>query len=88
MTSIKFGCIPMKLGLLNKQTDILTYLWMKSNISRNPFAGKAYSFLRKGYYRSNIKSHFIFYRVNSTVKEVEIIRILHQQMDIENRLDD
>jgi type I restriction enzyme M protein len=31
---------------------------------------------------------FIFYKVNQEKKELEIIRILHQQMDIENRLNE
>lgn len=53
-------------------------------IAKNPKVGKDYSEVRKGYYRSRVKSHFIFYRVNEN--EIEIIRILHQQMDIENRL--
>lgn len=57
-------------------------------ISQNPYSGKDYNFLRKNYYRSKVKSHFIFYVVNSKKNEIEIIRILHQQMDIENRLED
>ncbi|HMV15758.1 MAG: type II toxin-antitoxin system RelE/ParE family toxin [Chitinophagales bacterium] len=55
-------------------------------IALHPNAGKDYSHVRKGYYRSEIKSHFIFYKINLQV--VEIIRILHQQMDIQNRLNE
>lgn len=57
-------------------------------IAKNPNSGKDYSDARKGYWRTRIKSHFIFYKVNKKQNEVEIIRILHQRMDIENRLDD
>ena len=57
-------------------------------ISENPNSGKDYNHIRKGYYCSKVKSHFIFYKVNLKENEVEIIRILHQQMDIENRLND
>ena len=54
----------------------------------NPKSGMDYSHVRKGYFRSRVKSHFIFYKINLKVNELEIIRILHQQMDIESRLED
>lgn len=57
-------------------------------IAENPNSGKDYSHVRKDYLRSKVKSHFIFYKINSKENSVEIIRILHQQMDIENRLSD
>ncbi|MBO9620434.1 MAG: type II toxin-antitoxin system RelE/ParE family toxin [Niabella sp.] len=44
--------------------------------------------MRKGYYRSKVKAHFIFYKINVKQDELEIIRILHQQMDIDSRLND
>ena len=56
-------------------------------IAKNPTSGKDYSKVRKGYFRSQIKSHFIFYKINRQNDEIEIIRILHQRMDIETRLD-
>ncbi|WP_324556630.1 type II toxin-antitoxin system RelE/ParE family toxin [Agriterribacter sp.] len=37
---------------------------------------------------SKVKSHLIFYRLIEKQNEIEIIRILHQRMDIENRLND
>jgi toxin ParE1/3/4 len=58
------------------------------SISNAPSFGKDYSDIREGYLRSRVKSHFIFYKVNMKKKVVEIIRILHQQMDIESRLND
>ena len=57
-------------------------------LSENPNSGKDYNDIRKGYFRSQVKSHFIFYRINSKINKIEIIRILHQQMDIESRLDE
>jgi len=54
------------------------------HLTQNPKSGKDYSFLRKGYFRAEVKSHFIFYKVDI---KLEVIRILHQGMDIENRLD-
>jgi len=43
--------------------------------------------IRKGYRASVVKSHMIFYRI---VNEdyIEIIRILHQMMDVESNLKD
>lgn len=55
-------------------------------ICENPDSGKDCSHIRKGYLRTKVKSHFIFHKVNSKENLVEIIRILDQQMDIENRL--
>jgi len=52
----------------------------------NPKYGRDCSFIRKGYFSSRVKSHFIFYKINVKANELEIVRILHQQMDIESRL--
>jgi toxin ParE1/3/4 len=57
-------------------------------ISNNPYSGYDYSSVRKSYVRSRTKSHFIFYRMNKKNNIVEIIRLSHQRMDIENRLMD
>jgi toxin ParE1/3/4 len=53
-------------------------------ICRNIEAGKSMHHIRKGYRATKVKSHLIFYRVVNDV--VEIIRILHERMDIDNRL--
>ncbi len=55
-------------------------------LTANPNSGKEYGHIRDGYFRSKVKSHFVFYRINTKESEIEIIRILHQQMDIEGRL--
>ena len=55
-------------------------------ITRNPLSGKDYSQIRKNYRCSKVKSHLIFYKQRKLDKIVEIIRILHQSMDIEERL--
>lgn len=57
-------------------------------VSQNPQSGKDYSHVRERYFRARVKSHFIFYKTNLKTNEVEIIRILHQQMDIDERLND
>lgn len=55
-------------------------------ICKNRNAGKPMEHVRKGYRASKVKSHLIFYRIRNNT--VEVIRILHEQMDIENRLND
>ena len=55
-------------------------------LSENPLTGNDFSYVRKGYMKSRIKSHFIFYKIKSSKGVIEIIRILHQRMDIESRL--
>lgn len=57
-------------------------------IAKNPKSGKDCNDMRKGYFRTQIKSHFIFYKINPKLDIVEIIRILHQRMDIESRLNE
>jgi len=42
-------------------------------------------YVRAGYRMSKVKSHLIFYK-KADDNQIEIIRILHQNMDIENRL--
>ena len=56
------------------------------NLAKNPTLGKDYSEVRKGYYGSQVKSHFIFYKINKQKRNIEIIRILHQRMNIKLRL--
>lgn len=56
------------------------------NLAKNPTLGKDYSEVRKGYFGSRVKSHFIFYKINKQKRNIEIIRILHQRMNIKLRL--
>jgi toxin ParE1/3/4 len=55
-------------------------------IVENPLSGKNYNHIRKNYRCSKVKSHLIFYKYKNESKIIEIIRILHQSMDIEERL--
>jgi len=54
-------------------------------IANEPNNGKDYEDIRKGYYGFHIKSHIIFYRITID-GTLEVIRILHQRMDLPNRL--
>jgi len=57
-------------------------------LAQNPLVGKDMRQVRKNYRCSKVKSHLIFYRTSEKNSEIEIIRILHQRMDIESRLGD
>ena len=46
---------------------------------------KDVGYIRTGYRMSKVKSHLVFYKMSGD-DIIEIIRILHQNMDIENRL--
>jgi len=54
-------------------------------ISHNSDAGYDFGNIRKGYQFSKVKSHLIFYKTTDNGK-VEIIRILHEKMNIDNYL--
>ena len=41
--------------------------------------------IRKDYRCSKVKSHLIFFRITKS-KEIEVVRVLHERMDIEIRL--
>ncbi|MCY7309496.1 MAG: type II toxin-antitoxin system RelE/ParE family toxin [Chitinophagaceae bacterium] len=55
-------------------------------ICKNNNAGKSMEHVRKGYRASKVKSHLLFYRIQNNT--FEVIRILHERMDIKNRLND
>lgn len=55
-------------------------------ICKNIESGKLMDHVRKRYRASKVKSHLIFYKVDNDT--VEIIRILHERMDIDSRLAD
>ena len=55
-------------------------------IMSDPKDGRDFSHVRKGYFAANAGSHVIFYRTNEAAGEIEVVRVLHERMDIENRL--
>jgi toxin ParE1/3/4 len=57
-------------------------------LAENPTSGKDCSHIRKKYRSSKVKAHLIFYRPTNKKDRIEIIRVLHEQMDIENRLNE
>lgn len=59
--------------------DEIEYIVDNLNMARD--FGK----IRKSYRYSKVKSHLIFFRKDKT-NEIEVVRVLHERMDIENRL--
>jgi len=55
-------------------------------IAEYPMIGRDYDTIRKQYRGFTVGSHVIFYRYKKHENTLEIIRILHQSMDIEQRL--
>jgi toxin ParE1/3/4 len=51
----------------------------------NFYSGKSADSIRQGYRVSFVQSHVIFYKLGSN-QELEVIRILHQSMNIEKWL--
>lgn len=63
---------------LNLLFNEFEYLCLK------PYSGTSLEKLRKGYWRTKVNSHFVFYKIKSN--EIQIIRILHEMMDTESHL--
>lgn len=54
-------------------------------VADNYMAGRSVEHIRKGYRVTQVKSHLIFYRkLKNDI--VEVVRILHQRMDVKKRL--
>ena len=56
-----------------------------SNIAGNPNVGKNYNKITKDLFGFPANRHIIFYRIISQ-SQIEITRILHEQMDLKNRI--
>lgn len=56
-------------------------------ITENFESARDFSKVRKNYKYSKIKSHLIFFK-KAKDKSIEVVRVLHESMDIENRLTD
>lgn len=54
-------------------------------ISQNFEMALDFGKVRKAYRFSKVKSHLVFFKKNK-YNEIEVIRVLHERMDIENRL--
>jgi len=57
-------------------------------LSINPKTGQDIDHIRKNYRYSKVKSHLIFYNHKKSNDIIEVIRILHERMDLENRINE
>ena len=56
-------------------------------VSENFEKTKDFGNIRKNYKFSKVKSHLVFYKKTENI-EMEVVRILHERMDIKNRIND
>lgn len=56
-------------------------------IAQNFMMAKDFGLIRKAYRYSKVKSHLVFFKKNK-LNEIEVIRVLHEKMDIESRLNE
>lgn len=57
-------------------------------LSINPKMGQDLDHTRKNYRYSKVKSNLIFYKHKKSDDFIEVIRILHERMDLENRINE
>jgi toxin ParE1/3/4 len=57
------------------------------HLSKHIESGKSVEYIMKGYKVSKVKSHLIFYK-ESDESMIEIVRILHEKMDIKKRINE
>ena len=72
---------------LEKQADLYYEMLTKTcqEIVKNPSLGKNYEEVTKKLYGYRVNRHVVFYRIISA-DEIKIVRILHGNMDLKNRL--
>jgi toxin ParE1/3/4 len=56
-------------------------------VAVNPLIGRSCDEVRVGYRRHTAGSHTLYYRVGSGGDPVDVVRILHKRMDVDQHLD-
>lgn len=56
-------------------------------IAQNFEMARDFGSIRKSYRYSKVKSHLVFFKKNK-FNEIEVIRVLHERMDVESRLNE
>jgi toxin ParE1/3/4 len=57
-------------------------------LAEKPDTGKACEAIRAGYRKYRVHKHVVFYRLLPNSLDIEIVRILHERMDFETRLEE
>jgi toxin ParE1/3/4 len=87
-TSATSGITAPGIGARKRPTRyILTIRAACEALTANSKQGRAIDDIRPGYRKLAVESHFLFYRVTDTGL-IDIIRILHQRMDVASHLHD
>ena len=68
----------------DKYYELLTSSFQE--IVQNPELGKNYDEIDKTIFGLRVGKHIVFYRVAQS-NDIEILRILHQRMDLKNKID-
>jgi toxin ParE1/3/4 len=58
------------------------------SLAENPDQGQPCNTIRQGYRKHRLHKHVVFYRLLPKSLDIEIVRILHERMDFEARLND
>jgi toxin ParE1/3/4 len=72
-------------GQADKYYDLLTNSF--GEIVQNPELGKSYTEIDSAIWGLRVGKHIVFYRVVKS-GDIEIVRILHQRMDLKSRMDE
>ncbi len=72
-----------------KQADkyYATLKFTSSQIGKNPQLGKEYEGVGRNLLGLRAGKHIVFYKI-SNEDEIEVIRILHERMDLKNRINE
>ncbi|MBF0438589.1 MAG: type II toxin-antitoxin system RelE/ParE family toxin [Magnetococcales bacterium] len=57
------------------------------DLASSPLKGRDCGFIRSGYRKYQVGKHLVFYRALA-LDQIEIVRVLHECMDVEQHLDD
>ncbi len=70
---------------IEKADSYLKLIFSKiETITKKPFVGVNYNNIISDYFCVRVKSHLIFYKINMESNTIDVIRILHNQMDVLN----
>ena len=99
MTKAKYRISEAAINDLDRIWEYTFHKWSKEQADRyyslilneiefiagNITSGNPMNHVKKDYFASYVKSHMILFKRNEEV--VEVIRVLHQKMDVESNLD-
>ena len=78
-TIAEWGTAQMVLyqGSLNSAMDTLTVM---------PYIGHLVDSIQEGYRVLRVKEHVIIYRIDTALRRVNILRVLHKRMDVQRKV--